>query len=270
MASKIPKGRTVEALRSVWASIDDLVSELTEEQWALPSPLPGWDVAANVAHIVGTESFLLGERPSIQAVAADHVRNPIGEMNEHWVASLADRPPSEIVETFRDRTARRLEALEAMSQDDWDAVGFTPAGEDAYGRFMQIRVFDCWMHEQDIRAAVGRPGHESGVAVEVSLDEMTTALGFVVGKRAGAPAGSSVTFELTGDAARTIHVAVEERARVVDRLDGPATCTLTMPVIAFSRLAGGRLDAPQHLELVAVAGDRELGQRVLDHLAYTI
>ena len=40
------------------------------------------------------------------------------------------------------------------------------------------------------------------MGLEVSLDEMTTAMGFVVGKRAGAPDGSSVTFDLTGDGER--------------------------------------------------------------------
>ena len=76
-----------------------------------------------------------------------------------------------------------------MSDDEWNAESFTPAGKDTFGRFMQIRVFDCWLHEQDIRDAVGQPGHESGLAVEVVLDEMATALGFVVGKKAGATAG---------------------------------------------------------------------------------
>ena len=77
-----------------------------------------------------------------------------------------------------------------MSDDEWNAESFTPAGMDTYGRFMQIRVFDCWLHEQDIRDAVGRPGHETGLAVEVVLDEMATALGFVVGKKAGATSRS--------------------------------------------------------------------------------
>ena len=40
-----------------------------------------------------------------------------------------------------------------MSQEEWDAESFTPAGKSTYGRFMQIRVFDCWLHEQDIRDA---------------------------------------------------------------------------------------------------------------------
>lgn len=272
MASQIPKDRTIEALRAVWASIDELAGGLADHEWRLASPLPGWDVQANIAHIVGTESFLLGEQPPIQADAGslDHVRNPIGEMNEHWIASLADRAPADVLAAFRDRTARRLAALDAMPQEQWDAIGFTPAGEDAYGRFMQIRVFDCWLHEHDIRATIDRPGHESGIAVDVTLDEMSTAMGFVVGKKAGAGAGQSVTFDLTGESGRRIHVVVGERARVVGELDGPATVTLTMPVVSFGRIAGGRADGPTHAERVAIDGDTELGRRVLANLAYTI
>ena len=272
MSAPVSRDRTVAALREVWQSIDALVTGLSDDEWRLATPLPAWDVQANVAHIMGTEAFLLGEQPTAQidADALDHVRNPIGAMNEGWVASWADRPPAEVLAAFRDLTARRLVALDSMSQEEWDAVGFTPAGEDAYGRFMQIRVFDCWLHEQDIRAAVGVPGHDGGVAVEVSLDEMANAMGFVVGKRAGAPAGSSVTIELTGGAARSIHVMVGERAAVVPELAAPATATLTMPIVSFGRIAGGRLDAPEHRTLVEISGDEALGRSVLDHLGYTI
>ena len=67
---------------------------------------------------------------------------------------------------------------------------------------MRIRTFDCWLHEQDIRDAVGRPGGEDGAAAALALDEMTSAIGYVVGKKAGAPQGSRVRFDLTGPAAR--------------------------------------------------------------------
>ena len=49
---------------------------------------------------------------------------------------------------------------------------------------------------------------------------MMGALGFVVGKRAGAPAGSRVRFELTGPMSRRIDVEVGDRAQVVDAMDG--------------------------------------------------
>ena len=132
---------------------------------------------------------------------------------------------------------------------------------------MRIRVMDCWMHEQDIREAIGRPGHDAGPVVELTLDELQQSMGYVVGKKAGAPDGSSVTFELTGPAARTIHVLVDGRATVVDSLAGPATTTITMPALLFTRLAGGR---SRDARRPSIAGDEALGRAVLDNLAFTI
>jgi uncharacterized protein (TIGR03083 family) len=159
-----------------------------------------------------------------------------------------------------------------MSDDEWNAESFTPAGKDSYGRFMQIRVFDCWLHEQDIRDAVGRPGHETGVAVEVVLDEMATALGFVVGKKAGATAGQSVTFALTdsGAVVRELHVAVGERAAVVPALSAPATVTLTMPVGVMTRRCAGRVGPDELLDQVTIDGDLALASKILENQSYTI
>ena len=56
---------------------------------------------------------------------------------------------------------------------------------------MEIRVFDCWYHDQDIREALGRPGFLEGPVADLSLGRIPPkALGYVVGKKAGAPPGS--------------------------------------------------------------------------------
>ncbi len=262
----------VDALREVWTSLYDFCSELPDDHWTRPVPLPGWDVRSTFVHVFGTEAMLLGRRPTVEVKADDlaHVKNPIGEMNEQWIATYANSSTDELLAEFRALTTERLAVLDAMPPEQWSQVGPTPAGEAPYGRFMQIRAFDCWMHEQDIRAGLELPGHESGVAVDVALDEMTTAMGYVVGKRAGVPRGSSVTFDLTGPGWRRINVEVGERATVVDELDGEATVTLKMPVIWFSRIAGGREDAAQHLDRVEISGDVQLGNTILTNLAYTI
>ncbi|MGA7756785.1 MAG: maleylpyruvate isomerase family mycothiol-dependent enzyme [Ilumatobacteraceae bacterium] len=275
MASNIPKDRTVAALGEVWASLSDLLGELSEDEWQLPSPLPGWSVQDNVAHIVGTEAMLAGESgPDVQIdrEANAHVRNDIGAFNEQWVESLRAVPPNEVLSRFRELTGMRLAALEQMSDDEWNAESFTPAGKDTYGRFMQIRVFDCWLHEQDIRDAVGRPGHESGVAVDVVLDEMATALGFVVGKKAGATAGQSVTFALTdsGAVVRELNVEVGERAAVVPALSAPATVVLTMPVGVMTRRCAGRVGPDDLLDQVVIDGDLALAAKILENQSYTI
>jgi uncharacterized protein (TIGR03083 family) len=275
MASNIPKDRTIAALGEVWASLGELLGELTDDQWLLPSPLPGWSVQDNVAHIVGTEAMLSGEAgPSIDIdrEVNEHVRNDIGAFNEQWVESLRAVPPHEVLSRFRELTGARLAALEQLTLEEWNAESFTPAGKDTYGRFMQIRVFDCWLHEQDIRDAVGWPGHETGLAVEVVLDEMATALGFVVGKKAGAAPGQSVTFALTdgGAVVRELHVEVGERAAVVPALRGTPTVVLTMPVGVMTRRCAGRVAPDALLDQVIIHGDLALASKILENQSYTI
>jgi uncharacterized protein (TIGR03083 family) len=269
----IPKAPLVATLVAEWATIADLLGELPEADWRRPTPLPGWSVQDNVAHIVGTECMLSGEQapPSdVDVRAQPHVRNDIGAANEQWVQALRADPPARVLERLRDVTGRRAAALEAMSQSEFDAPSWTPAGEATYGRFMQIRLFDCWMHEQDIRDGTGRPGHEEGAAAEESVDEALRGLGFAVGKRAAAPQGSVVTFELTGPVRRTVHVVVDGRARVVDEAPGPSTTLLRMPSGLFTRLTGGRIRADAHGDELTVEGDQALGRQVADNLAFTI
>jgi len=271
----IPKDRTVAALGEVWASLDGLLSELSVDEWHSSTPLEGWDVQDNVAHMIGTEEMLNGvPAPAIEIDrgARTHIRNDIGEFNEQWVESIRPMDPPLVLERFREITSERLATLEAMSQEDWDAESFTPAGKDTFGRFMQIRVFDCWLHEQDIRDAVHRPGHESGLAVDVVLDEMTTALGFVVGKKAGAQQGDRVTFALThgGTVVREIHVEVVERAMVVDRLHLPATVVLTMPVGVMTRRCAGRVGPDGLRDQITIDGDEDLAEKILENQSYTI
>ena len=271
--TEIPKDRTINALASVWTSLRELLVTLTDDEWRLPSPLPGWDVQANVAHIIGTEAMLLGEpnpEIDIDRDGAGHIRNDIGAFNEVWVQALADKTPAEVLELFDDFTERRLSALREMPLPEWNAESFTPVGRESYGRFMQIRVFDCWFHEQDIRVAVGRPGHLAGQAVVVTLDEMMGAMGFVVGKRAGAPEGSRVRFELTGSSGRVIDVEVNERAVVVESLSDEPTVLISMDAVAFTRLCGGRASLDDVRSEVTITGDVALGEAILANAAYTI
>lgn len=263
----------VAQLDEVWASLAALGADLSDGEWHRPTACPGWDVAAQYAHVIGTESMLLGRPnpdPVEAAEPAEHVRNQIGTFNEAWVAHFAPRTQAEVLDAFAEVTAARREALAAMTDADFDAPSWTPVGQADYRRFMQIRVFDCWVHEQDCRAAAARPGHGAGPAAEQSLDEIVRALGYVVGKKAGVPTASSIRFELVGDSPRRVDVEVGERARVVDAITGEPSVTLTLPSGVFAALACGRLSPADAAGRVEVAGDAELAQRVVDHLAFTI
>lgn len=265
-----------QQLSEVWGQLAEVGADLSDKEWDTPTPCPGWRVGAQFAHVIGTESMLLGrDNPDIDPGRPDHVRNDIGGFNEVWVAALAASPRREVLERFAEVTAARRESLAGMNEEDFAKPSWTPVGQADYRRFMQIRVFDCWTHEQDVRQAVGRPGHDGGPVAEQSVDEIVRAIGYIVGKKAGAPAGSSVTLALTGPVERVLHVAVVDgRARAVAELSGPPTATIRLGSNAFTRLACGRVDPSEVLAGamggIELAGDSDLGRQVATNLAFTI
>jgi uncharacterized protein (TIGR03083 family) len=266
------KADLVTLLGEEWSILSELLAGLDDDGWSTLA-LPGWDVHDVVAHLVGMERLLDGaQQPELPAEGAglDHVRNDIGRVNESWVIELRSRTHAELLADFRAIAAVRLASLEAMTQEEFDAPSWTPAGQATYGRFMRIRLFDCWMHEQDIRAAVGRPGNEAGPIAEVVLEEVTSALGYVVGKLGRAPDGSAVLIRLTGPIERDLRVVVDGRARVVDALPGDPTTTLALSSTLFFRLLGGRVDAAEAASGVEFAGDTAVAGRIAANLAYTI
>jgi hypothetical protein len=96
-------------------------------------------------------------------------------------------------------------------------------------------------------------------------------MGFVVGKLGGAPDGSRVSIELTGPLGRTINVAIEGRARLVDDFgDDDPTSTIRLDAVLFTRLAGGRTPLAQHQDAIAYGGDEAVGMRIVEHLNYVI
>ncbi len=164
-----------------------------------------------------------------------------------------------------------MQALAAMDEDDFSEPSWTPVGQADYRRFMQIRVFDCWVHEQDVRAAVGRPGHDTGPAVEQVGGRDRPGPRLHRRQEGGRPGGVVGGHRAAPDrCVGRLYVVVDGRARVVDRLDGPATATLTLGSGLFTRLACGRVDPAAVIGEVHVSGDTELGQRVVTSLPFTI
>lgn len=275
--TKRDKSTVLAGLFAVWDDIDALLAGLSEAGWRAASPLPGWDVKALVSHMIGTESFLSGiaaPEPDTDVSALEHVRNDVGAMNECWVRHLGAHADADVLESFRAITDDRRAALTSLSDEEWDAVTMTPTGPDTYGRFMRIRVFDCWMHEQDIRVALGQPPSDdalAGPASSLAVDEIAATMGYVVGKLAKAPEGSRIEFELTGPLARTVRVSVDGRAAVVDDFAGEEpTATIRLDGLQFTRLAGGRPMCPARAQDVELRGDEAVAAQVVEHLNFVI
>lgn len=257
---------TVDRLALVWASISALCRPFGDTEWATATECPGWTVKDQISHLVGTERVLYGKPESgHRAPASPNVHNPIGAMNEDHVDERRDRSGAEVLAEFDEITAERLLQLRRYTADDFVAAAMTPTGPGTVADFLHIRVMDNWVHEQDIRRAVGRPGHLDGAVAEHSVDRFLTGLPMIVGKRAKAPVGASVRLVLTGPVHRDGTVVVGERAAWSPTPIPSPTATVSADSEAYVVATTGRRSGAELLAAgrITTAGDTALATAVV-------
>lgn len=254
-----------ESLDLCWTSFDQLVDGLTDERWDVPSLCEGWTVRDVVTHLGAVEHMMSGEAPGS---FTDSV--PFDKVME-WTRSVEGLDNAALFDRYRQVIARRREEVAVLTAEDLDRPSLTPVGPKTYGRFLAIRVFDFWVHEQDVRLPLGLPGNESGPAAEMALDEIEVSLPYIVGKKIGLPDGTGITFELTGPVERTMHVKVDGRAANVGTLEEPDV-VLSTDSVTFALLACGRIDPQGPIDegRISWTGDATLGEAAARNLAFTM
>lgn len=259
---------TIDKLAACFASLSELGAQLTESEWKTPTDCPGWTVQDNLSHLIGIERVLNGlPGTSHRAPASAHVKNPIGEANENEIDSRRGLSGAEVLAEWNEIAAARLGTLRGADEVYFAKEAMTPTGPGTVADFLHIRVLDCWVHEQDMRRAVGKPGHLSGPAAEHTVDRLIRTVPIVVGKRAGTPDGASVVIDITGGVQRHIICTVTGgRASVTDVEPEAPVTRLTMDVETFLILATGRRAADTMLSSVELAGDVALGNKIVTSL----
>lgn len=251
----------------------DLVSGLDESDWARPTDLPGWRVHDVVAHLAHLESVMAGgeQPPRVEVQPAAHVHGEMGTYTEAGVLARAERSPRELVDELAESVRERADYLQEhpIIDPSGPSDGFGAIMGWSWATLLSNRVLDVWMHEQDVRRAVGRPGGFDTAAADHAANMMAATLPVVFAKRAGAPAGSTLLLDATGPDGRVVMVEVgaDGRAALVEQEPADPTVRLTLSVEDWLILAGGRR-APDAVT-VQIEGDTELSRRVLDGLAVT-
>jgi len=256
-----------------WSAVGDFLAVLDQLEpgdWGTPTDLPGWDVKAVASHTAHLESILAG-RPeeSADIGAPAHVTGAMGRFTEIGVVTRRDRDPASIVEEIRTATGARRAALAAAPPEDADAPAEGVFGAIGWSTrtLLRNRPLDLWMHEQDIRRAVGRPGGLDSPGAQHTADYLVEGFGYVVGKRVAPPAGTTAVLAVDGSAPFAVRVGDDGRAHRLDVVPEGPTVSLVMDRESFIVLAGGR--RPAAPGAVVVTGDQDLGERIVANLATT-
>src|SRR5277367_3405858 len=263
-----------DALETTWSSIDQTLRPRDEAAYDAATPCPGWSVRDVLSHLTGFELLLQGGAvPALDGPWPSHVKNPIGEINEAFVAAYRNTPGEDLLELFRRTGALSIERLRALSDEEWEKVGWSPEGERPYHRFQETRVLDSWIHLQDIRDALLEPTDDHGPGEEIVVNRFEAALPYVLGKKARAPEGTVVQINLGGRLARSVLLGVHDgRAKALEKSADAPTLELTTPVALFWRRAAGRISADAFLNASAtdVRGDEVLARSFAESLAIVI
>lgn len=272
----------VDMLDAVWISVEDATGGISEDQWKTGTECPGWTVQDNVVHITALEAMSIGKDLPLAELPDDlpHVKNDFGRKNEEWIESRRSWSGADALAEFHTITRERIEGLRALDDAGFGADSWTPQGPGTVRDLLPFRIFDSWVHEQDIRRATDHPGGLTGAPAEIVEGIFSAAWPFVLAKRAAAPAGTRIGVVLDGRRSDYV-VSADGRGRQLDSAeadvpDDPEGIDDADAVISLNREAltilGAGRRTPDDLPdtaLLSLTGDLDLAGRVLAGLNVT-
>ena len=250
-----------EQLLEIWQqSARDVIAlcePLDDEQWNSATPCPGWTVADVVAHLIDVEAMVAGDpRPDVTIDWAQfpHINNDLGRATELGVEFRRNRTKAEVLAEYQEMMARRAAELA-----DVEGLVRSPFGNEIpIERLLGMRIFDSWVHEQDIRIALDQPGGLSSAPAQVAAQAMLGGLPKAWGKVVAPPIGSTLRVTITGPTIEAdLAYVIDENGKAVPSEPGDADVHLTMTWPEYMLLATGRTTLDQ------TADDSDLHARTL-------
>jgi uncharacterized protein (TIGR03084 family) len=150
-------------LHSEQAALEDVVAHLSDEQWQLPTPSPGWTITDQIAHLTYFDfsAALAISNPTDfagdVAVLWGAVTSGDSAVDELTLGPLRALPSAELLERWRE--GRRLLSTVAAKLTDTDRVDWYGPSMGARS-FLTARLMETWAHGQDVGDALrlNRPG----------------------------------------------------------------------------------------------------------------
>ncbi|MEU2225370.1 maleylpyruvate isomerase family mycothiol-dependent enzyme [Streptomyces sp. NPDC018347] len=268
---------TLQPYADAWThsieAISEMVQSLVEGEWNRRTPCPGWSVRDVVSHVIGMDSEMLGDPRPIHALPRDlfHVTTEHQRYMEMQVDVRRHHTAPEMTAELEYTVIRRNRQLRNESRDPGTLVRGPFGKEITLEQAYRMRAFDVWVHEQDLRTALGRPGNLDSPGSYVARDVLLEALPKVVARDADAPRSSAIVFDVHGpvEFLRTVRVDIQGRGTVetVPAL-GPAA-TLSLDWETYVRLACGRVGPEAVADRVKTEGDQDLAAAILRNFAVT-
>ena len=253
-----PEISPAEAFGRAASAFHGTLAQLRDADWARPA-LRDLDVQGLVGHLTGVEEDVqrcLAGDPAV--AAADHVAS---------TQAAADRQAGRDPAGTREEWRRAADGTTALV----DAAGDLGAKVAVYGMrvplglLLILRAFELWVHENDIRAAVGLPPTEPDASTLTLMTGAAVRLLPYAAAQTGLTAPTALHLVLTGPGGGTWDVALGDPPASGtgpgSNASAPADVAIVTDTIGFCRLAANRV-VPASLD-THVTGDWDRAAAVL-------
>ncbi|KQZ75998.1 TIGR03084 family metal-binding protein [Nocardioides sp. Root151] len=143
------------------AELDDHVAGLTDEQWRMPTPAAGWDVATQISHLAWTDEASVAaatDKARWDELVLEAIADPQNVVDSAALDG-AKVPPSELLGRWRAGRAALGAALRSVPEGEkipWYGPPMSPTSM-ATARFMET-----WAHSLDVYDALISIGSITG------------------------------------------------------------------------------------------------------------
>jgi uncharacterized protein (TIGR03083 family) len=254
----VPEISGAEAFGRAADAFYQLLCALGDDDWKTPA-LRGLDVQGLVGHLIGVEEDTHRALAGNPGVAdAGHVESTQGS-----AVRQAGRSPALTRDEWR-RAAGRTRDLVGAADRGQAAIGY-PGGVAVHGMrlplrdFLVVRAFELWVHDNDIRRAVGRPPTIPDPPVLRLMSDLAARMLPYAAARTGLPEPVDVHLVLTGPGGGTWDMAVGPGEGGPG--EGRQGVAIMTDAVGFCRLAANRVTAAD-LDLY-VTGDSARAAGVL-------
>jgi uncharacterized protein (TIGR03083 family) len=251
-----------------------LLASLTDEQWGAPTVCPGWTVQDVALHLLGVDVANISRRRD--GFRAPHAAGPandswvatvdfVNQFNDLWVAAarrISPRLLCELLAVTGEALVAYFRALDLCATGgsvSWAGPAPSPVWLDVAREYTER-----WVHQQQIRDAVGQPGCTEPRFLAPVLAAFVHALPHTL-RGAAAPPGTCLRLTIEGPAGGSwVAVRADHAWALTQDRDGPADATVSLDQETAWRLFTRGISRETAGQGVRIAGDQSLGEHVLD------
>ena len=266
----------VDRFAPLHAELIALLRGLKPEDWDRPTACALWSVRDIAAHLLDDDLRRLSAHRDRQPLAAtsaitDHASLVafVNRMNGEWVAVARRLSPRVIVDLLEVTGPWVVELFRSTDPSAPAHWAVTWAGEDRSAHWFDVGrdYTERWLHQQQIRDAVGAPPLTGREWLHPVLDLFVRALPHTFRAVARTEA-TTLRLAITGPAGGDWTLRREAGAwRLYAGAEPRPDATVTLPDDAAWRLFSKGLDPEAARATVRIEGDQALGAVVLDSLA---